>query len=94
MQYSSYENTSLHENVIQFFLLQTGLPFFHYGFPLKYTLGHGSLVPKKTNIKKTKHVPIHILTLQTSHIETLAQTGFPTVTYLIFPLTPTTILKT
>lgn len=48
------ENTSLHGNVMQFFLLQLGLPFFRYGFPLEYILERDSLVPKETNIKKTK----------------------------------------
>lgn len=79
MYYLRNENTSLHGNGIQFFLLQLGLPLFHYSFPLEYTLGHDSPEPKKTNIKekKTKSVPRYILILHTSHTQALGQLGIP-----------------
>lgn len=69
------ENTSLHGNVIQFFLLQLGLPFFRYGFPSEYILERDSLVPKETNIKKLSHVLRYILTYHTSHTEAIEQFG-------------------
>ena len=74
MQYSRNENASLHGNVTQFFLLQSGLPFFHYDFPSEYILGHDSLVPKKQNTHTHKiNVLEYMLILYTSHTESLRQ---------------------
>ena len=61
MQCSRNENASLHGNVTQFFLLQSGLPFFHYDFPLEYILGHDSLVPRKQkHTHKNQCAGIHV----------------------------------
>ena len=74
MQYSGNENASLRGNVTQFFLLQSGLPFFHYDFLLEYILEHDSLVPKKQNTHTHKiNVLEYMLILHTSHTESLGQ---------------------